>query len=79
MFSSDCDGVRTTYSWVSSVAVTEGQQVVRGEVIGATGQGHPEIPQPHLHLGARVGSTYIDPILLLERGSVTGLIHLAPL
>jgi murein DD-endopeptidase MepM/ murein hydrolase activator NlpD len=73
------DGVRSTYSWLSSVAVTEGQHVVRGEVIGATGQGHPEIPQPHLHFGARVGSTYIDPMLLLEGGSVAGLIHLAPL
>jgi murein DD-endopeptidase MepM/ murein hydrolase activator NlpD len=73
------DGVRTTYSWLSSVAVAEGQHVVRGEVIGATGQGHPDIPQPHLHFGARVGSTYIDPMLLLERGSVAGLIHLAPL
>jgi murein DD-endopeptidase MepM/ murein hydrolase activator NlpD len=73
------DGVRTTYSWLSSVTVTKGQQVIRGEVIGATGQGHPEIPRTHLHFGARVGSTYIDPMLLLKRGSVAGLIRLAPL
>ena len=73
------DGVRTTYSWLSSLAVTEGQQVVRGEVIGATGQGHAELLQPHLHFGARVGTVYIDPMLLLEGGSVAGLIHLAPL
>jgi murein DD-endopeptidase MepM/ murein hydrolase activator NlpD len=73
------DGVRTTYSWLSSVTVVEGDPVARGEAIGATGQGHPELPQPHLHFGARVGSTYIDPMLLLERGSVAGLIHLAPL
>jgi len=73
------DGVRTTYSWLSSVAVKKGQSVKRGQVIGATGHGHPEIPQPHLHFGARVGTTYIDPMLLLEGGSVAGLIHLAPL
>jgi hypothetical protein len=73
------DGVRTTYSWLSGVSVAEGDSVVRGQVIGATGHGHPEIPEPHLHFGARVGSTYIDPMLLLEQGSVVGLIHLAPL
>lgn len=73
------DGVRTTYSWLSAVAVSKGEAVVRGQVIGRTGRGHPHDPTPHLHFGARVGRTYIDPMLLLERGSVVGLIHLAPL
>jgi murein DD-endopeptidase MepM/ murein hydrolase activator NlpD len=73
------DGVRTTYSWVSAVAVVQGDSVARGQVIGQTGHGHPEIATPHLHFGARVGTTYIDPMLLLEAGSVVGLIHLAPL
>jgi murein DD-endopeptidase MepM/ murein hydrolase activator NlpD len=73
------DGVRTTYSWVSSIAVSKGQRVNRGEVIGLTGHGHPDEDRPHLHFGARVGTTYIDPMLLLERGDVSGFIHLAPL
>jgi len=73
------DGVRTTYSWLSAADVTKGEVVVRGQAIGRTGQGHPGGPTPHLHFGARVGKTYIDPMLLLERGSVVGLIHLAPL
>jgi murein DD-endopeptidase MepM/ murein hydrolase activator NlpD len=73
------DGVRTTYSWLSSVSVKTGQQVSREQIIGATGHGHPEVTEPHLHFGARIGSTYIDPMLLLEGGSVAGLIHLAPL
>src|SRR6266567_1303278 len=73
------DGVRTTYSWLSGVQVKRGQSVVRGQPIGLSGHGHPEIATPHLHFGARVGATYIDPMLLLERGSVAGLIHLAPL
>jgi murein DD-endopeptidase MepM/ murein hydrolase activator NlpD len=73
------DGVRTTYSWLSSIAVSKGQTVAGGAVIAATGHGHPEVPVPHLHFGARVGSVYIDPMLLLEGGSVVGLIHLAPL
>ena len=73
------DGVRTTYSWLSSVAVSKGQTVAKGAVIAASGHGHPEVPVPHLHFGARVGTVYIDPMLLLEGGSVVGLIHLASL
>jgi murein DD-endopeptidase MepM/ murein hydrolase activator NlpD len=73
------DGVRTTYSWVSAVWVAKGDSVRRGQPIGATGHGHPEIATPHLHFGARIGSVYIDPMILLEPGSVAGLIHLAPL
>jgi hypothetical protein len=73
------DGVRSTYSWLSAVDVVEGETVSREQPIGKTGQGHPDVPTPHLHFGARVGDTYIDPMLLLERGSVAGLIHLAPL
>jgi hypothetical protein len=73
------DGVRTTYSWLSAVLVEKGDSAARGQVIGKTGQGHAEVPTPHLHFGTRIGNTYIDPMLMLERGSVAGLIHLAPL
>ena len=73
------DGVRTTYSWLSRVTVRKGDAVKRGGVVGTTGHGHPGEPTPHLHFGARVGDVYIDPMLLLERESVAGLIHLAPL
>jgi murein DD-endopeptidase MepM/ murein hydrolase activator NlpD len=73
------DGVRTTYSWLSKVSVRTGAAVGRGEPIGRSGPGHPGPGPPHLHLGARVGSVYIDPMLLLEGGSLVGLIHLAPL
>src|SRR2546428_8377458 len=73
------DGVRTTYSWISAADVRKGDVVTRGEVIGQTGQGHPGSLMPHLHFGARVGTTYIDPMLLLEPGNVAGFIHLAPL
>ena len=73
------DGVRTTYSWISATDVAKGDQVTRGEMIGQTGQGHPGSITPHLHFGARVGTTYLDPILLLEPANVAGLIHLAPL
>jgi murein DD-endopeptidase MepM/ murein hydrolase activator NlpD len=73
------DGVRTTYSWLSSVAVRRGEAVLRGQILGTTGGGHPGMEPPHLHFGARLGDTYIDPMTLLEARSVVGLIHLAPL
>ena len=74
------DGVRTTYSWLSAVAVRRGDPVVRLQVLGASGPGHPGHPAPaHLHLGARVGQAYVDPLLLLEPRGVGGMIHLAPL
>lgn len=73
------DGVRTTYSWLSETLVAEGRTVARGERIALSGHGHTEVATPHLHFGARMGGAYLDPMLLLERGSVAGLIHLAPL
>ena len=73
------DGVRTTYSWLSETLVRKGQAVGRGESIGRSGHGHPDVPEPHLHFGARVGSDYIDPMLLLEGADASDLIHLAPL
>ena len=72
------DGVRTTYSWLSAVGVRKGQPVRAGDVIGASGHGHPEIPTPHLHFGARIGDSYIDPMILLGGASVADLIRLAP-
>jgi outer membrane protein assembly factor BamB len=61
------DGVRTTYSWLSATLVARGDSVARGEPIAKTGHGHPEEELPHLHLGARIGDVYIDPMILLER------------
>jgi murein DD-endopeptidase MepM/ murein hydrolase activator NlpD len=73
------DGVRTTYSWLSEVTVRRGEAVRKGDPIGRAGPGHPGSGRPHLHLGARVGDMYLDPMLLLEQGSLVGLVHLAPL
>lgn len=73
------DGVRTTYSWLSEEVVTKGQPVEREQLIGRSGHGHLDEPDPHLHFGARIGSNYIDPLLLLEGADVSGLIHLAPI
>jgi murein DD-endopeptidase MepM/ murein hydrolase activator NlpD len=73
------DGVRTTYSWLSEVRARAGDRVERGGIVGLTGSGHPGVDPPHLHLGARYGGEYIDPMLLLGGGSFVGLVRLAPL
>lgn len=73
------DGIRTTYSWLSGVDAERGESVARGQAIGRSGDGHPASETPHLHFGARLGTRYLDPMLLLERGSLVGLVRLAPL
>ena len=57
------DGVRTTYSFLASVAVRAGQSVAAGQVLGTAGA--------TLHFGARIGEAYVDPgVLLGEAGRV---------
>jgi murein DD-endopeptidase MepM/ murein hydrolase activator NlpD len=73
------DGIRTTYSWLSEIRVSDGQPVEAGELVALTGHGHAEILVPHLHFGARMGDQYIDPLLLLGVGDLVGTIHLAPI
>lgn len=47
------DGLRTSYSFLTAIAVRRGDQVDRGDVVGAAGAG--------FHLGARDGEHYLDP------------------
>ena len=72
------DGVRTSYAFLGSIDVAPGTGVARGAPVGTVGAGHPGSEEPHLHFGARYAGQYIDPMLLLERRSLVGLIHLAP-
>lgn len=69
----------STYSWLSVISVRRGDTVARGQVIGATGIGHPGSAIPHLHFGVRLAGTYLDPLALLGPPSVVDLIRLAPL
>ncbi|MGH2710002.1 MAG: murein hydrolase activator EnvC family protein [Actinomycetota bacterium] len=73
------DGVRTSYAFLDSVEVRAGDAVDRADVVGAVGPGHTGVGTAHLHFGARWGGEYIDPMLLLSRGDLVGLIHLAPI
>src|SRR2546430_12608760 len=63
------DGIRTSYSFLSSIRVQRGDKVHQGQVVGTTGT------QP-FHFGARAGDAYIDPALLLSTGPPD--VHPAP-
>jgi hypothetical protein len=63
------DGIRTSYSFLSSVRVKRGDTVRRGKVVGTTGA------QP-FHFGARAGDAYLDPAALFSTGPPQ--VHLVP-
>lgn len=59
------NGMTTTYMHNSSLAVSAGQTVVRGQVIayaGSTGNS----TGPHCHLGVRINGVYVDPLPYLQ-------------
>ena len=62
------DGVRTSYSFLASIAVVMGQRVRQGDLLGIT--------RGNLHLGARRGDAYFDPASLFGSGPVQ--VHLVP-
>jgi murein DD-endopeptidase MepM/ murein hydrolase activator NlpD len=53
------DGMRTTYSFLQTIAVHRGDTLGQGEVVGTSGT--------RLHFGARVGDTYVDPAALFRQ------------
>lgn len=54
-------GVYTVYMHMSSIAVSVGQEVSRGETVGAVGStGYST--GPHLHFGLRINGTYVNPL-----------------
>ena len=70
-------GLRTSYSYLSSVSVHAGDDVVGWAVVGTSGA-DPDDPVPALHFGLRVGATYVDPMLLFRAPDLTRIVHLAP-
>lgn len=54
------DGIRTSYSFLQSVAVHRGDRVKQGQTVGTSGD--------RLHFGARVGDDYVDPANLFAGG-----------
>jgi murein DD-endopeptidase MepM/ murein hydrolase activator NlpD len=70
-------GLESTYSWLASIAVRKGDQVVTGDVIGSSGSGHPTDVIANLHLGVRLHDVYVDPLDYLGPASVSSYIRLA--
>jgi murein DD-endopeptidase MepM/ murein hydrolase activator NlpD len=60
-----CGALVATYQHLGSVGVGRGKVVMPGGPIGRSGAA---LPQPHVHLGARVAATgeYRDPLALLS-------------
>ena len=56
----------TSYCHLESLLVEKGQKVVRGHGIGRVGSSG-FATGPHLHWGAVIGSTFIDPHLLVKK------------
>ncbi|MEX2551949.1 MAG: alpha/beta hydrolase [Actinomycetota bacterium] len=70
-------GLETTYSYLSSTDVVNGQRVAQGDVIGKSGEGHPGEGAPALHFGAKQDGKYIDPEMLFQDFSdITELIQM---
>ena len=63
------DGVRTSYSFLASLAVRRGDPVAAGDTVGTSG--------PSLHFGARAGDAYVDPAVLLA-GRAGSAVRLVP-
>lgn len=56
------DGLRSTYSYVSAIGVVRGQRVAQGERVATAAAG--------FHLTARLGASYVDPMLLIQGAEV---------
>jgi hypothetical protein len=70
-------GLRTSSSFLATIAVRRGQHVARGQVVGIAGAGTGEHAGV-LHFGLRIGDVYVDPMLLFAPADLTRLIRLVP-
>ncbi|HEX3429247.1 MAG TPA: peptidoglycan DD-metalloendopeptidase family protein [Rhizomicrobium sp.] len=61
-------GYITAYAHAENIAVTRGQEVGKGQVIGTAGQ-TGDVDQPQLHFEIRRGTKAIDPSFLLAANS----------
>jgi murein DD-endopeptidase MepM/ murein hydrolase activator NlpD len=62
-------GVQTYYAHLSRIDVIAGQEVRRGEVVGALGASG-RVTAPHLHYEVRLGGNAVNPYNFLARASV---------
>ena len=66
-------GFETYYAHLSRFAVVEGQEVRRGEQIGAVGS-TGRVTAPHLHYEVRIGGAPVNPHPYLARAGVVQMV-----
>ena len=70
--------LRTSYSFLASIAVRRGDVVAAGEIVGTTGGRGEHHDGSVLHFALRSGDTYVDPMVLFRPVDLTAVVHLAP-
>lgn len=70
--------LRTSYSFLQSISVREGQVVARGDVVGTAGGVGSGHDGSVVHVGLRVGDAYVDPMVLFDLDDLTKLVRLVP-
>ena len=73
------DGLKTSVSFLATVAVRVGQTVTPGTVVGTAGGTGPEHAAGVVHFALRVRDEYVDPMQLFTEPDLTKVVHLAPL
>lgn len=71
------NGIRSTFEPVDAV-VAEGDAVARGQLIGHVAESPTHEPVGGLHLGARLGDDYLDPLALLGEVPRAILLPISP-
>ena len=69
-------GWRTSYAFLASIAVRRGEAVERGAVLGTTGGRGANHDGRVLHLGLRIGDSFVDPMQLFAPLDLSGRVHL---
>ncbi len=62
------NGITTYYAHLSRFDVVDGQEIRRGQIIGATGKSGRAV-SPHLHYEVRIGGSPVNPYQFLARAS----------
>ncbi|MDQ3661013.1 MAG: peptidoglycan DD-metalloendopeptidase family protein [Actinomycetota bacterium] len=70
-------GLETTYSMLSEIRVSRGDEVARGRFLGLSGDAHSGLEG--LHFGVKLDGAYVDPALFLGPLDLSAAVHLAPL
>ncbi|NNM71967.1 peptidoglycan DD-metalloendopeptidase family protein [Enterovirga aerilata] len=68
------NGVTTRYGHLMSIAVTPGQRVQAGQIVGLTGS-TGRSTGPHLHYETRVGGEPVNPVRFIEAGRLSGRLN----